>query len=75
MGGDGIAGLYPVLADSVRGSNTDFVDLMPTFRFSGTSTIDITFALPTALTVTTNNFILILMFRGFLSLGASNLNR
>ena len=64
-----------LLQDSVRGSNAGFVDLIPTLQFSGTSKIDITLALPTALTVTTNNFILILMFRGFLSLGASNLNR
>lgn len=64
----------PINQDSVRGSNAGFVDLIPTLQFSGTSKIDITLALPAALTVT-NAFILVLMFRGFLSLGASNLNR
>lgn len=75
LGGIVNAATYPLPADSVRGSNSGFVDLIPTLQFSGTSKIDITLSLPNALTVTTHNFILVLMFRGFLSLGASNLNR
>tara|TARA_R110000868_G_scaffold411573_1_gene705438 strand:- start:2039 stop:2725 length:687 start_codon:yes stop_codon:yes gene_type:complete len=76
QGGVANVGVAPTLpADSTRGSNAGFVDLIPTLQFSGTSKIDITLALPNALTVTTSAFILVLMFRGFLSLGASNLNR
>lgn len=62
------------LTDSVKGSNNGFVNLVPTLQFSGTSKISISLNLPSALTVT-NSPILVLMFRGFLSLGASNLNK
>jgi hypothetical protein len=61
-------------SDSVKGANNGFVNLVPTLQFSGTSKISITLTLPTALTVI-NSPILVLMFRGFLSLGASNLNK
>lgn len=61
-------------SDSVKGTNNGFVNLVPTLQFSGSSKISITLNLPTALTVT-NSPILVLIFRGFLSLGASNLNK
>ena len=51
-----------------------FSDLVPTLQFSGTAKIDITLNLPTSLVFTANCQIN-LIFRGFLSLGASNLNK
>lgn len=59
--------------DSLSGS-AGFVPLVPTLQFSGSSKIDITIQLPASLTVT-NACQINLIFRGFLSLGASNLNK
>jgi hypothetical protein len=56
--------------DGLRG----FAALVPTLQFSGTAKIDITIQLPTSLAVT-NACQINLIFRGFLSLGASNLNK
>jgi hypothetical protein len=56
--------------DGLRG----FASLVPTLQFSGTAKIDITIQLPTSLAVT-NACQINLIFRGFLSLGASNLNK
>jgi hypothetical protein len=60
--------------NNIDGSHNGFADLVPTLQFSGTSKIDITLNLPTSLAVT-NACQINLIFRGFLSLGASNLNR
>lgn len=60
--------------NSVNGEVDGFTDLCPTLQFSGTSKIDITINLPTSLAVT-NACQINLIFRGFLSLGASNLNK
>ena len=60
--------------NSVDGNTNGFTDLVPTLQFSGTAKIDITINLPTSLLVT-NACQINLIFRGFLSLGASNLNK
>tara|TARA_R110000868_G_C10968444_1_gene769400 strand:+ start:3963 stop:4619 length:657 start_codon:yes stop_codon:yes gene_type:complete len=60
--------------NSVDGSANGFADLTPTLQFSGTAKIDITISLPVALALT-NAAQINLFFRGFLSLGASNLNK
>jgi hypothetical protein len=60
--------------NSVDGNVNGFADLVPTLQFSGTSKIDISINLPTSLAVT-NACQINLIFRGFLSLGASNLNK
>jgi hypothetical protein len=60
--------------NSIDGNINGFTDLVPTIQFSGTAKIDITINLPTSLSVT-NACQINLIFRGFLSLGASNLNK
>jgi hypothetical protein len=52
-----------------------FVDLVPTLQFSGTSKIDIQLNTPVAPYTGVANLYLEIIFRGFLSLGASNLNK
>lgn len=59
--------------DSLNGE-AGFVPMVPTLQFSGSSKIDITIQLPASLSVT-NPYQINLIFRGFLSLGASNLNK
>lgn len=62
--------------DSVNGKDDGFVAITPTLQFSGTSKIDISIVMPSSLTVASGKQpIIILIFRGFLSLGASNLNK
>lgn len=60
--------------NSVNGETDGFVDIVPTLQFSGTAKIDITLNLPTSLALT-NACQINVIFRGFLSLGASNLNK
>ena len=60
--------------NSIDGNIDGFTDLVPTLQFSGTAKIDITISLPTTLAMT-NPCQINLIFRGFLSLGASNLNK
>ena len=60
--------------NSVNGTTFGFTSLVPTLQFSGTAKIDISIQLPTSLAVT-NACQINLIFRGFLSLGASNLNK
>lgn len=57
------------------GERDNFVDLVPTLQFSGTSKIDISLNTPMAAYTGVNNLYLEIIFRGFLSLGASNLNK
>jgi hypothetical protein len=59
--------------DSVQGTSMGFAPLVPTLQFSGSSKIDIQVQLPAPLAASAG--IMILVFRGFLSLGASNLNK
>lgn len=62
--------------DSVNGKEDGFVPITPTLQFSGTSKIDISIVMPSSLTLAASvQPIIILIFRGFLSLGASNLNK
>jgi hypothetical protein len=64
------------ITNGMYGDKDGFVDLVPTLQFSGTSKIDITLNSPGALTATANNGLYLeIIFRGFLSLGASNLNK
>jgi hypothetical protein len=65
-----------IAPNSIAGNNDGFTSVTPSLQFSGTAKIDISIKLPEALSFTaarTPNIQLI--FRGFLSLGASNLNR
>jgi hypothetical protein len=66
-------GTSTTLQNSIDGQG-GFAALVPTLQFSGTAKIDITISLPTSLAVT-NACQINLIFRGFLSLGASNLNK
>ena len=60
--------------NSINGSVAGFTSLVPSLQLSGTAKIDVTIQLPTSLAVT-NACQINLIFRGFLSLGASNLNK
>lgn len=61
--------------DSFNGEQDGYYPLVPTLQLSGTSKIDIQLLLPQALAnIPTAGYIMI-AFRGFLSLGASNLNK
>ena len=62
-------------ASSIEGMKDGFTALTPTIQLSGTAKLDVTINLPTALAFTTNAPVINLIFRGFLSLGASNLNK
>jgi hypothetical protein len=57
------------------GERDGFVDLVPTLQFSGTSKIDITLNTPAAPYIGAAQLYVEIIFRGFLSLGASNLNK
>ena len=71
--GTGATAATAVNQDSLSG-DAGFVAIVPTLQFSGTSKLDISINLPAALSVT-NAYQINLIFRGFLSLGASNLNK
>jgi hypothetical protein len=71
--GKGLYSTGPVMKDSVQGVSMGFAPLVPTLQFSGSSKIDIQLQLPAPLAASAG--IVILVFRGFLSLGASNLNK
>jgi hypothetical protein len=61
-------------AQNSQSGQSGFAGLTPSLQFSGTSKIDVTINLPASLS-TTNACQINLIFRGFLSLGASNLNK
>lgn len=62
--------------DSFNGENDGFYPLVPTLQLSGTSKIDITVSLPAALAAAgSGTYVIIVAVRGFLALGASNLNK
>jgi hypothetical protein len=55
-----------------------FIPVVPTLQLSGTSKIELTLNLPSALStsgVGSGSYVIALHLRGFLSLGASNLNK
>ena len=57
-------------------SGYGFAPVVPTLQLSGTSKIDITVNLPQGLTAAgSGQYVIVLCLRGFLSLGASNLNK
>jgi hypothetical protein len=57
-------------------SGYGFTAIVPTLQLSGTSKIDLTVNLPAGLTAAGGGqYVIILALRGFLSLGASNLNK
>lgn len=61
--------------DSFNGEVDGFYPLVPTLQLSGTSKLDCQLLLPSALTSNPTAGYIMLGFRGFLSLGASNLNK
>jgi hypothetical protein len=64
------------VAQSSYNNLAGFAALVPTIQFSGTAKMDITIQLPSSLSKTLAGDVQInLIFRGFLSLGASNLNK
>jgi hypothetical protein len=57
-------------------SGYGFTPIVPTLQLSGTSKIEITVNLPASLTqASSGQYVIVLALRGFLSLGASNLNK
>lgn len=66
------------VTDSFDGERDGYFPLVPTLQLSGTSKISIQISVPQALpiaTAGTAQYCIMLAFRGFLSLGASNLNK
>lgn len=57
--------------------SSGFYSLTPTLQISGTSKVELSLQLPTGLTAATGGavYVICLALRGFLSLGASNLNK
>lgn len=77
--GFGAASATPTVASTVTdefNSNSGFYPVVPTLQLSGTSKIEITLNLPQGLTAAgSGSYVIVLALRGFLSLGASNLNK
>lgn len=77
--GYGAASATPAVASTVVdefNSGYGFTAIVPTLQLSGTSKIDLTVNLPAGLTAAgSGQYVIILALRGFLSLGASNLNK
>lgn len=66
------------ITDSFSGEADGYYPLVPTLQLSGTSKISIQISVPQALpiaTAATAQYCIMVAFRGFLSLGASNLNK
>ena len=66
------------VVDSFSGETDGYYPLVPTLQLSGTSKIDVQLLLPQSLAnipAGTNVGYIMIAFRGFLSLGASNLNK
>jgi len=71
-------GTIEVLSTTVDEFNSGFgyTPIVPTLQLSGTSKIEVTVNLPAGLTqASSGQYVIILALRGFLSLGASNLNK
>lgn len=77
--GFGAASATPSVASTVIdefNSGYGYTAIVPTLQLSGTSKIEITLALPEGLTQAgSGSYVIVLALRGFLSLGASNLNK
>ena len=73
--GYGGTGLTSTVTDEFN-SGYGFTAIVPTLQLSGTSKIEVTLNLPQGLTAASSgSYVIILCLRGFLSLGASNLNK
>ena len=73
--GYGGTGLTSTVTDEFN-SGYGFTAIVPTLQLSGTSKIEINLNLPKGLTAAeSGQYVIILCLRGFLSLGASNLNK
>jgi hypothetical protein len=73
--GYGGTGLTSTVTDEFN-SGYGFTAIVPTLQLSGTSKIEISVNLPQGLTAAASGqYVIILALRGFLSLGASNLNK
>ena len=68
-----VAGLTP-LTDQFD-ATFGYYPIIPTLQLSGTAKINVTLNLPSALTLSGATIVAMVNFRGFLSLGASNLNK
>jgi hypothetical protein len=70
---------YPAIGsttqDSFNGESDGYYSLVPTLQLSGTSKISIDLVLPESISALDSNSAVMIGFRGFLSLGASNLNK
>ena len=77
--GYGAASATPTLVSTVTdefNSGYGYTAIVPTLQLSGTSKIEISLNLPQGLTqAAAGQYVIILCLRGFLSLGASNLNK
>jgi len=71
----GYPAISSTLQDSFNGEADGYYPLVPTLQLSGTSKIDCQLVLAESLTAVDTNSCVMLGFRGFLSLGASNLNK
>lgn len=64
------------VVDSFNGEMDGFYNLVPTLQLSGTSKISVQISVPSALpAAATGQYCIMVALRGFLSLGASNLNK
>ena len=69
------AGAPVGMTNGMKGEMDGFNDVVPTLQFSGTAKIDITLNTPIASYTGTGALYVEIILRGFLSLGASNLNK
>ena len=70
------ASVLSTVVDSFNGQDDGFFPLVPTLQISGTSKLEFTINLSAGLTAAASgSFVICLAHRGFLSLGASNLNK
>jgi len=77
-GATGNSGVSSTVVDSFDGTNDGYFPLVPTLQLSGTSKISIQITTPQALPVATagsGQTCIMVSLRGFLCLGASNLNK
>lgn len=72
----GATNVTTTAVDAFNGQVDGLYPLVPTLQLSGTSKIDITLNLSSGLTAASSgSYVICLAIRGFLSLGASNLNK
>lgn len=69
------AGMSTPAAQDQFDATFGYYPIIPTLQLSGTAKINITLNLPQALTLSGSTIVVMVNLRGFLSLGASNLNK